>query len=233
MTNKMITRVLHPREKIGFTLIELLVVIAIISLLVSILLPSLQRAKELSKRVVCQSNLRNIGLDIILYTDEYNEYLPPIFYGGANWAWDMPLYYEKYKDQPPAYLICPSDDLPRMGNSPARSYAFQWRLFPAPDSGNFNVDNIGKSLNLSEITDGLSETVMIVENPAIENLYGNWSGSARWIALDMTTPNHEMTGLPDIHSTGSNGVYVDGHVQYYPDAPAEPYWREFTPHAND
>ena len=59
------------RARIGFTLIELLVVIAIISLLVSILLPSLNRAKELAKQVVCASNLKSIGLALGMYTSEW------------------------------------------------------------------------------------------------------------------------------------------------------------------
>jgi len=56
----------------GFTLIELLVVIAIISLLVSILLPSLQSAREIAKSVVCMSNLKNIGLGIVQYAEDFN-----------------------------------------------------------------------------------------------------------------------------------------------------------------
>jgi prepilin-type N-terminal cleavage/methylation domain-containing protein len=61
---------------VGFTLIELLVVIAIISLLVSILLPSLNKAKELARRAVCASNQRNLGLGIHFYGNEYNGYAP-------------------------------------------------------------------------------------------------------------------------------------------------------------
>jgi prepilin-type N-terminal cleavage/methylation domain-containing protein len=54
----------------GFTLVELLVVIAIIALLVTILLPSLGRARELAKRAVCKTNLNSMGKQIVLYQSE-------------------------------------------------------------------------------------------------------------------------------------------------------------------
>lgn len=60
----------------GFTLIELLVVIAIIALLVSILVPSLQRARELARQTVCQSHLRTLHTAISLYGSEFNAFLP-------------------------------------------------------------------------------------------------------------------------------------------------------------
>jgi len=61
----------------AFTLIELLIVIAIIALLLSVLLPSLKKAKEAARNVVCKSNLRQWSLVFSMYTedhgDSYNE----------------------------------------------------------------------------------------------------------------------------------------------------------------
>ena len=71
----------------GFTLIELLVVIAIIALLVSILMPSLAKAKEIAKSAACLANLRNMHPALFIYMSNNNESLPA-------WGW------KNYKAQP-------------------------------------------------------------------------------------------------------------------------------------
>lgn len=63
-------------RKKGFTLIELLVVIAIIALLMSIMMPSLQRVRMSAKRVVCSSNLRQVGTALNLYYQDNEEKIP-------------------------------------------------------------------------------------------------------------------------------------------------------------
>lgn len=72
----MVTVQRTPKPR-GFTLIELLVVIAIIAILASFLLPALAKAKEAGKRISCLNNMRQLGIALLMHTDEQEGYLPP------------------------------------------------------------------------------------------------------------------------------------------------------------
>ncbi len=65
------------RKRRGFTLIELLVVISIIAVLLAILIPSLSKVREKVKDTACRSNLKNVGLALLMYLDAYDRKLPP------------------------------------------------------------------------------------------------------------------------------------------------------------
>jgi prepilin-type N-terminal cleavage/methylation domain-containing protein/prepilin-type processing-associated H-X9-DG protein len=73
----------HCKSPRGFTLIELLVVIAIISILASMLFPAFSRARESARKVVCISNLKQVGLGIMMYKQDYDEMFPT---GHPCWA---------------------------------------------------------------------------------------------------------------------------------------------------
>jgi len=76
------------RHRRGFTLIELLVVIAIIALLMSILMPALQRVKKQARATTCLSNLKQIGLAASLYAGDYDWFIPRGS-TGSNPIWFM------------------------------------------------------------------------------------------------------------------------------------------------
>ncbi len=84
---------MKPRKS-GFTLIELLVVVSIIALLVSILLPALNQAREQAKRAVDASNLHTIGISLHMYTGEYNGFFPPSY--GGFWMNELSMFTSNY-----------------------------------------------------------------------------------------------------------------------------------------
>src|SRR5881409_3913127 len=91
-------RILLSRKQNGFTLIELLVVIAIIALLAAILFPVFARARENARKSSCLNNIKQIGLELAQYTQDYDELLIRAWGGGpTNVATDLNNY--KWMDE--------------------------------------------------------------------------------------------------------------------------------------
>ena len=71
------------KRRTAFTLIELLVVIAIIAILAAILFPVFAQAREKARQTTCVSNLRQIGVAVMMYTQDYDETLPQTGWQGV------------------------------------------------------------------------------------------------------------------------------------------------------
>src|SRR3954453_6650709 len=80
-----------PAVSKAFTLVELLVVIGIIALLISILLPALNKARESANRTACLSNIRQVGMAVLAYSNGNKGYFPCSALAGAHrdddWIW--------------------------------------------------------------------------------------------------------------------------------------------------
>ena len=194
-----------------FTLIELLVVIAIIAILAAMLLPSLKKARDVSKQASCLNNLKQIGAVTQLYMMDYNDFF---FYGGAGssiyWWWGVEL--PDYLGQGgangckvPTYMD-PSSDPPndtwaQGGYLQTDPNDLRWRY-----SYGFNAElnyALGYPLRGNQIHDPSKKCFAF--DCTVGHLYAN---NAR------DNPRSNTAWIPLRHNRGFNSLYFDQHANW-------------------
>ena len=221
--------------RVGFTLVELLVVVAIIALLVSILLPTLGKAKEQAKIVSCMSNLRSLGLSFTFYTNENNDWYPAgSAYGGSyyEYTWDSILrpYYDTM-----GLIHCPSDKLVRdYSGSPEnnnasypRSYAINLCVtWMGPSSwGDANdygdYDRWPCMVNKTSAVTDPADTILVGEE--WENMYWSsyWAAGIYHVYCGAAIMPYSWGGYNNTYrratyyhrnNDAANFLFCDGHV---------------------
>ncbi len=179
-----------PECSRGFTLIELLVVIAIIGMLAGILLPVLSRARESARKTQCMSNVRQIGMGLILYANENSESFPAdsAYSGSAPAMRGLNLLYDTYISDNKVFN-CPSDTTVTAATNAGMT---------ASTSGGteaFDSDESSYGYDRSHTQADDADVAIAADRPPAGTPDDNTSSA-----------NH--------NGRGQNIVYVDGHVEF-------------------
>jgi prepilin-type N-terminal cleavage/methylation domain-containing protein/prepilin-type processing-associated H-X9-DG protein len=231
-------------RKKGFTLIELLVVIAIIAILAAILFPVFAKAREKARQASCQSNMKQIGLGFVQYTQDYDEKYPPGLAtaagadDGTGWAGQL---YQYTKST--GIFHCPDDATQATGTSYPISYAYNSDFVPSSANGSSAITNAALNAPASTVLlaecqgvqapvtapeAGVTPSGLIGISPAgdgytFSSTYAGGANTATASTGYVTGPigasystatTFNFITVNGVHTNGANYLLSDGHVKF-------------------
>jgi len=192
----------------GFTLIELLVVIAIIAILAAILFPVFARAREKARQTTCASNVKNLGLAVLMYAQDYDEVFPLGAYavpsGFLTWH-DLTDPYAKNT----GIWHCPSSPVKKSdaNGQLTTHFGYNARYLVGMD---FSFQQAPVSL---AAVGSATETVLLSD--AVSSVPNSWCGDDGKFLLLPGDLDADCWGRPAfLHTEGANVLWVDGHVRW-------------------
>ena len=199
----------------GFTLIELLVVIAIISILATILFPVFARARENSRRTACLSNLKQIALGFMQYTQDYDERYPANFSepdGAARRIYYFAAVHPYIKNK--QVWLCPSEANPTTIGADAATGG--WAINDTVQYYyNYYFGGSGSaSYRLSQSAIQTPSEVFILWDMASGPLYASHFAGSQAIIRDRDAVRPGLRSGNGRHLEGDNYMFADGHVKW-------------------